>query len=87
MLAGDVVGRALRHLRERQGHAADGEQALEPQGASKPAWEPVADVATALGYEPSWTKLKQIRAKLAGGAAADATRRAPAAHTARGVTR
>jgi NADH-quinone oxidoreductase subunit G len=47
------------------------EKALEPQGASKPAWKAIAEVAVALGYEPSWTKLKQIRARLIGGAAMD----------------
>jgi NADH-quinone oxidoreductase subunit G len=54
------------------------EKALEPQGDSSPAWKQVAAVATALGYEPSWTKLKQIRAQLIGTAAADA-QAAPAA--------
>jgi NADH-quinone oxidoreductase subunit G len=48
------------------------DKALEPLGASKPAWKQVADVATALGFEPSWTKLKQIRGQLIGGAAAEA---------------
>jgi NADH-quinone oxidoreductase subunit G len=48
------------------------EKALEAQGASRPAWRVVVDVATALGFEPSWTKLRQIRAQLIGGAAADA---------------
>jgi len=47
------------------------EKALEPQGASKPAWKQVADVATAMGYSPSWSKLKGIRAELIGTAAAD----------------
>jgi hypothetical protein len=28
----------------------------------------VAALATALGYEPSWSSLKQIRTKLGGGA-------------------
>ena len=37
------------------------EKALEPQGASKPAWKLVAELAEALGYEASWTKLKDIR--------------------------
>jgi len=48
------------------------EKALEPQGASRPAWRQIADVAAALGYEASWTKLRQIRAQLMGTAAADA---------------
>jgi NADH-quinone oxidoreductase subunit G len=46
------------------------EKALEPQGASAPAWKQVAEVARALGYEPPWTKLKQIRAQLTTGNAA-----------------
>ncbi|MGA3123760.1 MAG: molybdopterin-dependent oxidoreductase, partial [Polyangiaceae bacterium] len=41
------------------------EKAIEPQGASKPAWKQVADLAMALGYEAPWTKLSQIRAQLA----------------------
>jgi NADH-quinone oxidoreductase subunit G len=48
------------------------DKALEPLGASKPAWKQVADLATALGFEPSWTKLKQIRGQLIGSAAAEA---------------
>jgi NADH-quinone oxidoreductase subunit G len=47
------------------------EKALEPQGASKAGWMQMADVAAALGYEPSWARLKQIRARLQGGAAVD----------------
>jgi len=47
------------------------EKALEPQGASKAAWRQIADVALALGYEPSWTKLRQIRTQLIGSAAVD----------------
>jgi NADH-quinone oxidoreductase subunit G len=54
------------------------EKALEPLGASKPAWAQLAALATALGYEPSWTSLKQIRTKLVGGAA-DARAAAPSA--------
>ncbi len=40
------------------------EKAIEPQGVSKPAWQSIAQVAAALGYEPSWTKLQQIRAQI-----------------------
>ncbi|MDP9033173.1 MAG: 2Fe-2S iron-sulfur cluster-binding protein [Myxococcota bacterium] len=47
------------------------EKALEPQGASRPAWQQLADLAVALGYQPSWAKLKEIRAQLIGSAAAD----------------
>jgi NADH-quinone oxidoreductase subunit G len=45
------------------------EKALEPQGASQPAWKLVAELATVLGYEPSWSKLKQIRQQLIGSGA------------------
>jgi NADH-quinone oxidoreductase subunit G len=45
------------------------ERALEPQGASKPAWRQLADLATALGYKAASTKLKQIRTQLMGSAA------------------
>ncbi len=55
------------------------EKALEPQGASQPAWKVVAEVATALGYEPSWSKLREIRQKIAGGGTTPATAAAPAA--------
>ena len=44
-------------------------KALEPQGTSQPAWKHLADVAAALGYEASWAKLKEIRARLAGSGA------------------
>jgi NADH-quinone oxidoreductase subunit G len=44
------------------------EQALRPQGSSKPAYLQLVDLARALGYEPAWTKLGQIRAELARGA-------------------
>jgi NADH-quinone oxidoreductase subunit G len=54
------------------------EQALQPLGASKPAWKQLADLATALGYEPSWNKLKQIRLQLVGSAAPDLSGGAPA---------
>ena len=40
------------------------EKAIEPQGVSEPAWKFVADVGQALGYDSSWTKLKQVRARL-----------------------
>ncbi len=55
------------------------EQGLQPQGSARPAWKQVADVAAALGYEPSWTKLRQIRAELIGGAALETPAPSPAA--------
>jgi NADH-quinone oxidoreductase subunit G len=49
------------------------EPAIEPQGQSRPAWAQIAGVAGALGYEAAFDKLKHIRARLAGGVAADVT--------------
>ncbi|HLK38678.1 MAG TPA: 2Fe-2S iron-sulfur cluster-binding protein [Polyangiaceae bacterium] len=49
------------------------EKALEPQGASKPAWRQLADVAAALGFEATWSKLRQIRTNLIGTGAASST--------------
>lgn len=40
------------------------EKALEPLGASAPAWELLAELGQALGYDTSWTKLKQIRSRI-----------------------
>jgi NADH-quinone oxidoreductase subunit G len=48
-----------------KGLAQVSDQALESQGSSKPAWLQLNAVATVLGYEASWTKVKQIRAHLA----------------------
>jgi NADH-quinone oxidoreductase subunit G len=47
------------------------EKAIEALGVSKPAWKAIAEVAAALGYEPSWAKLQQIRTHLAGKSIAD----------------
>jgi NADH-quinone oxidoreductase subunit G len=55
------------------------EKALEPLGDSRPAWKVLAEVAAALGFEASWSKLKQIRSQLAGNASADAPTAAPVA--------
>jgi NADH dehydrogenase/NADH:ubiquinone oxidoreductase subunit G len=40
--------------------------ALQPLGASKPAYQVLAELARTLGYEPSWSKLAQIRTHLVG---------------------
>ena len=40
------------------------ERALEPQGASEPAWRLVAKVATAIGVEPTWGTLREVRSML-----------------------
>jgi NADH-quinone oxidoreductase subunit G len=54
------------------------DRALEPQGASEPGYALVAQVARALGYEPSWTKAQQIRAKWTAGPAAPSQQPRPA---------
>jgi len=61
-----------------KGHKQLSEKAIELLGSARPAWEHVAAIGRALGYETSWTKLKDIRARLglvapvAGGSAATA---------------
>jgi NADH-quinone oxidoreductase subunit G len=40
------------------------EAAIRPLGSAKPAWEQLLRVALAMGLETSWTKLREIRAKL-----------------------
>ena len=40
------------------------DKAIEPQGNCRPAFEQVAQLAKALGYEPTWAKLKDVRARL-----------------------
>jgi NADH-quinone oxidoreductase subunit G len=40
------------------------EKAIEPLGSSQPAWKFLAELGKALGVEPSWSKLKDIRARL-----------------------
>ncbi len=40
------------------------EKGLELPGSARPAWQQVAALAKALGLEPTWTKLKQIRSSL-----------------------
>jgi NADH-quinone oxidoreductase subunit G len=42
------------------------DKALEPQGASEPAWQHVRKLATALGVEAGWVKLKDLRGMLVG---------------------
>jgi NADH dehydrogenase/NADH:ubiquinone oxidoreductase subunit G len=43
------------------------EKALEPLGASRPAWRHLIDLATLLGFAVSTTSLKQIRMQALGG--------------------
>ena len=40
------------------------EKALEPLGAAAPAWQLVADLGQAMGFDTSWTKIKQIRTRI-----------------------
>jgi NADH-quinone oxidoreductase subunit G len=40
------------------------DKAIEPHGDCKPAWQWLSQLAAAMGYEPTWTKLKDIRARL-----------------------
>jgi NADH-quinone oxidoreductase subunit G len=40
------------------------DKAIEPQGSSAPGWRMVARLADALGFEASWSKLEEIRARL-----------------------
>jgi NADH-quinone oxidoreductase subunit G len=54
------------------------EKALEPLGASRPAWRHLLDLGVALGYEVSTTSLKQIRAQVVGGAAVEPLASSPA---------
>jgi NADH-quinone oxidoreductase subunit G len=40
------------------------EKSIELLGSARPGWEQVKNLAKALGYEASWSKLKDIRARL-----------------------
>ena len=40
------------------------DKAIELLGSAKPAWEQVAVLAHAMGYETTWQKLSDIRARL-----------------------
>ena len=74
--AGDVVGGAVRDVRERQGHApGEREGARAARAPASRGGARCRDVASALGYEAQWTKLKQIRAQLIGGAAIETAAR------------
>ena len=54
----------------RQGTRQQSDKAIEPLGDSKPAWDHLRAFAHALGLEPTWTKLKDIRANLGTSASA-----------------
>lgn len=53
----------------RQGIRQISDRAIFAQGASKPAWELVKLLANALGLEPTWSKIKDIRGELVGASA------------------
>jgi NADH-quinone oxidoreductase subunit G len=57
------------------------EKAIPPQGSSKPAWELVALVAKALGLDASWTKLREIRARLLASDGGGGTPSSPPQHS------
>ena len=59
----------------RQGIRQIAEKGILPQGASKPGWELTRLLATALGLEPPWSKLKDVRALLVGSATPPASTR------------
>jgi NADH-quinone oxidoreductase subunit G len=40
------------------------EAAIRPLGSARPAWEQIAKLANAMGFEAGWTRLREIRAKL-----------------------
>ena len=48
----------------KQNFRQGAEKALEPIGASQPAWQHARSLAKALRVEPTWTKLKDIRSAL-----------------------
>jgi len=47
-----------------KGMRQSSDKAIAPLGSSLPAWEQIAKIARALGLDASWTKLKDIRAKV-----------------------
>jgi NADH-quinone oxidoreductase subunit G len=47
-----------------KGLAQRAEKGIDLLGSAKPAWEQVAQLAKALGFEASWSRLKDIRARL-----------------------
>jgi NADH-quinone oxidoreductase subunit G len=40
------------------------EKGIEPQGASLPAWQQLAELGRALGLDASWTKLRHVRERM-----------------------
>ena len=42
------------------------EKALEPIGSSQPAYHQIAQLTIALGLEPTWGKMRDIRSRLIG---------------------
>lgn len=48
-----------------KGLAQRSEKAIEPRGASRPAWEILGLIGQALGYATNWKKLKEVRKAMA----------------------
>jgi len=48
-----------------RGMAQKSERAIDPRGESRPAWELIARLAQALGYDIKWSKLKEVRKAMA----------------------
>ena len=57
------------------------EKALEPIGSSRPAWSQLAQLALALGLEPTWGKVKDIQSRLGVSPAASTERQLSPATT------
>jgi NADH-quinone oxidoreductase subunit G len=47
-----------------KGMAQEAWKGIDSLGSAAPAWDQIARLANALGYETTWTKLKDIRSKL-----------------------
>jgi NADH-quinone oxidoreductase subunit G len=64
----------------RNGQVQESEQAIEPQGESRPAWKLCAALGLRLGFETGWRTLSSVRAAMApqAGAALAADTAAPA---------
>jgi NADH-quinone oxidoreductase subunit G len=49
-----------------QGLAQKSEQAIQPQGQSRPAWRLIDELAKALGRAPGWKRIEDVKKALAG---------------------
>ncbi len=64
-----------------KGMRQQADRAIHPLGSARPAWEQITHVARALGFESSWSKLREIRARLFVSDAAPAAPSIPMATT------